>query len=54
MMCMMRNMKRTKQQMNRVKCVGSMTRMMMKVMAQKNAAMISFRTRNMSSRHACC
>lgn len=54
MSAMMRNMRRMKQQMTGMKCSAEMDRLMMKVSAQKYAAVMSFKTRQSARKRTVC
>ena len=54
MPAMMRNMRRMKQQMTGMKCSAEMDRLMMKVSAQKYAAVMSFKTRQSARKRTVC
>lgn len=54
MPAMMRNVRRIKQQMTGMKCSADMVKLMMKVSVQKNAAMMSFKTRQSTRKRAVC
>lgn len=54
MPAMMRNMRRMKQQMTGMKCSAEMDRLMMKVSAQKYAAVMSFKTGQSARKRTVC
>lgn len=54
MPAMMRNVRRMKQQITGMKCSADMVKLMMKVSVQKNAAMMSFKTRHSARKRAVC